>query len=178
MRKYIENWSYFITSIGLIHIILMLIFNNKIALLLIILLLRIFNCTSSRSLSFLYDCVLKTHQNVDEQLYSRQLLVYGSSAQKKLQNAHILLIGKRYLNKILFLFVQVSIFIIISLLWIIYNFLKKTIKIKFNHCRNCQKFGFGWCRVDFYSWNRFQIRWYESKYNAPFRGFFGLSELY
>ena len=30
---------------------------------------------------------------VDEQLYSRQLLVYGKSAQKRMQDAHVLVIG-------------------------------------------------------------------------------------
>ena len=32
---------------------------------------------------------------VDEQLYSRQLLVYGKSAQRKMQDSHILVAGDR-----------------------------------------------------------------------------------
>jgi hypothetical protein len=34
--------------------------------------------------------------SVDEQLYSRQLLVYGKSAQRKMQESHVLVLGDRY----------------------------------------------------------------------------------
>jgi hypothetical protein len=37
----------------------------------------------------------RNEDQVDEQLYSRQLLVYGKSAQRKMQEAHILVIGSR-----------------------------------------------------------------------------------
>ena len=35
---------------------------------------------------------------VDEQLYSRQLLVYGKSAQRRMQDSHILVVGDRFIT--------------------------------------------------------------------------------
>ena len=41
------------------------------------------------------DLIRESSRNVDEGLYSRQLLVYGKSAQRKMQDAHVLVIGQR-----------------------------------------------------------------------------------